>query len=144
MNQDLHVSVVLIQILNKTVWEVTKLTVSIYQKNTELHVFESAIDLLSFITLEMMKNNEYKKSNYLSLSGVGDSESFLPISLCGYLDRYPRIKKFILHLDNDNAGNSATDNIIHCCDGIYETEDQHPLNYKDVNEELINLMKENE
>ncbi len=114
------------------------------EKNTELHVFESAIDLLSFITLEMMKNNEYKKSNYLSLSGVGDSESFLPISLCGYLDRYPRIKKFILHLDNDNAGNSATDNIIHCCDGIYETEDQHPLNYKDVNEELINLMKENE
>ncbi|WP_418519304.1 toprim domain-containing protein, partial [Holdemanella porci] len=114
------------------------------ENNTELHVFESAIDLLSFITLEMMKNNEYKKSNYLSLSGVGDSESFLPISLCSYLDRYPHIKKIVLHLDNDNAGKSSTDNIIHCCDGIYETEDQHPINYKDVNEELINLMKENE
>lgn len=114
------------------------------ENNTELHVFESVIDLLSFITLEMMKNNEYKKSNYLSLSGVGDSESFLPISLCSYLDRYPHIKKIVLHLDNDNAGKSSTDNIIHCCDGIYETEDQHPINYKDVNEELINLMKENE
>lgn len=114
------------------------------ENNTELHVFESAIDLLSFITLGMMKNNEYKKSNYLSLSGVGDSESFLPISLCSYLDRYPHIKKIVLHLDNDNAGKSSTDNIIHCCDGIYETEDQHPINYKDVNEELINLMKENE
>lgn len=50
----------------------------------------------------------------------------------------------VLHLDNDNAGKSSTDNITHCCDGIYETEDQHPINYKDVNEELINLMKENE
>lgn len=109
--------------------------------NEELHVFESAIDLLSYITLLKMKNVDYRQYNYLSLSGVGDNESYLPISLESYLSRYHKIKKIILHLDNDLAGKSSTENITRCCKGLYETEDCHPINHKDINEELISKVK---
>ena len=81
-------------------------------KNTssnELHVFEAAIDLLSYMTLLKMDEMDYTEFNYLSLAGASDkiaakSEADIPIALKAYLERNPNIKTIIFHLDNDEVG----------------------------------------
>ncbi len=82
------------------------------KKSDTLHLFESAIDLLSYGTLLKMYGRDWRKENLLSLAGVYKpkkelSESSLPAALVRYLDEYPHIRKVILRLDNDLAGKLA-------------------------------------
>ena len=114
-------------------------------KNTnsnELHVFEAAIDLLSYMTLLKIDEMDYTEFNYLSLAGASDkiaakSEVDIPIALKAYLERNPNIKTIIFHLDNDEVGIGATSKIISILNSKYQCIDEHPISYKDVNEELI-------
>ena len=62
-----------------------------------LHVFEAAIDLLSYMTLLKMNEMDYTEFSYLSLAGASDkiaakSEADIPIALKAYLERNPNIK----------------------------------------------------
>ena len=55
-----------------------------------LHVFEAAIDLLSYMTLLKMDEMDYTEFNYLSLAGASDkitskSEADIPIALKAYV-----------------------------------------------------------
>lgn len=111
-------------------------------KSDVLHVFEAAIDLLSYMTLLKMDEKDYTKFDYLSLAGASDkiaikSEADIPIALKAYLERNPTIKTIIFHLDNDEVGIGATSKIISILNSKYQCIDEHPTSYKDVNEELI-------
>ena len=111
-------------------------------KSDVLHVFEAAIDLLSYMTLLKMDEIDYTEFNYLSLAGASDkiagkSEADIPIALKAYLERNPNIKTIIFHLDNDEVGIGATSKIISIMNSRYQCIDEHPISCKDVNEELI-------
>ena len=110
--------------------------------SSELHVFEAAIDLLSYMTLLKMDEMDYTEFNYLSLAGASDkiaskSEADIPIALKEYLERNPNIKTIVFHLDNDEVGIGATSKIISVLNSKYQCIDEHPTSYKDVNDELI-------
>lgn len=111
-------------------------------KSDVLHVFEAAIDLLSYMTLLKMNEMDYTEFSYLSLAGASDkiatkSEADIPIALKAYLERNPNIKTIVFHLDNDEVGIGATSKIISILNLKFQCIDEHPPIYKDVNEELI-------
>lgn len=115
-------------------------------KSDVLHVFEAAIDLLSYMTLLKMDEKDYTKFDYLSLAGASDkiaskSEADIPIALKAYLERNPNIKTIIFHLDNDEVGIGATSKIISILNSKYQCIDEHPTSYKDVNELLLYVNK---
>lgn len=81
-----------------------------------LHLFESAIDLLSFGTLLKMEGIDWRRGNLLSLAGVYKprsrvEDSALPAALKQYLSDNPHIRKVVLRLDNDIAGRLAAHTI---------------------------------
>lgn len=94
------------------------------------------------MTLLKMDEKDYTKFDYLSLAGASDkiaikSEADIPIALKAYLERNPNIKTIVFHLDNDEVGIGATAKIISILNSKYQCIDEHPISYKDVNEELI-------
>ena len=111
-------------------------------QSDELHIFEGAIDMLSYMTLLKMDNISFYSHNYLSLSGAtagiaAKEEADVPIALWSYLKRNDHIKKIILHLDNDDTGKRATKSIISILDETYKCVDEHPTYFKDINEKLV-------
>lgn len=114
-----------------------------------LNIFESAIDLMSFQTLEKLHKRNWKKNNYLSLSGVtaiGNSieESELPIALGKFLEINPQIKVLNLYLDNDKAGKNSIAKINYLLGKSYQIYDKGPKKMKDVNEVLTRKFKQKE
>ena len=104
-----------------------------------VNLFESAIDLLSYITLEMMHHRDWTKEDYLSLGGVyanKENRPTVPVALQAYLDRNPNTEVVFFHLDNDEIGRRATSQIMR---GLHDRCDQidlPPNRGKDVNDEL--------
>jgi hypothetical protein len=101
-----------------------------------LHLFESAVDLLSYLTLEPNSG-----CDLLSLSGVYKprkkiEESALPPALKQYLSDRPQIKNIHLHLDNDLAGRLAAKAIMAVLPEQYEATDEPPPTGKDYNDYL--------
>ncbi|MEY8313188.1 DUF3991 and TOPRIM domain-containing protein [Oscillospiraceae bacterium 42-9] len=85
-------------------------------QSSTLHLFESAIDLLSFGTLLKMEGIDWRRDNLLSLAGVYRprnrvEDSTLPASLKQDLADNPHIRKVVLRLDNDTAGRLAAHTI---------------------------------
>ena len=77
-----------------------------------LHVFESPIDMLSYLTVMKIKTNRWLNEPMLSLGGVyepsGNKENVkLPVALQNMLENHPEVTNIALHLDNDRAGKSA-------------------------------------
>ena len=112
-----------------------------------VHVFESPIDLLSFVTLEIRKRRDWKVDDYLSLGGVYRSENKedVPLALHKYLEDNPEAKTICLHLDNDEIGRAASRQIIEALSDRYEVLDIPPPYGKDFNEYLqkeIQMRKE--
>lgn len=106
-----------------------------------LHLFESAVDLLSFATLQGIQIPNYFDGDLLSLSGVykprkNIAESTLPPALTQYLADHPDIWRVHLHLDNDLTGRLATKAIITVLLKQYEVLDEPPPTGKDYNDYL--------
>lgn len=83
------------------------------EQGKKIHIFECAIDLLSYATLMKQQGKDWQKDNLISLSGVYQpkkeiSQSKLPAAIVKYLEEHPQVKKVYLHLDNDKAGRIAT------------------------------------
>ena len=113
----------------------------------QLHVFESVIDLLSYITIQKMNGKEYLKENYLSLGGVSasfsdKSEADFPLALRSFLERNTQIESIILHLDSDETGRNASNKIMECAKNQYKIREDDLLGFKDVNELLCYKRKE--
>ena len=117
--------------------------------NTEhVHLFESAIDLLSFATLQLYEGGDWKSMSMLSLAGVfaPKRQGVVPVALSRFLSENPQIKTLRLHLDNDEVGRAAAVGIV---EGLkdYTVIDEPPGSGKDVNEQLqlkVGLMKRKE
>ena len=78
-----------------------------------IHLFESAIDLLSYASLVKMHGKDWQNVSMISLAGVYTpkekiEESKIPKALVTYLKSHPYIEKIYLHLDSDYAGRLAT------------------------------------
>lgn len=101
-----------------------------------LHLFESAIDLLSFITIQMMEEYDWKNDAYLSLAGVHSKCIKMPVSVEHFLKNNEQIKTICLHFDNDEIGKEATANLARLLQGKYEVIVQSPKQGKDINDEL--------
>lgn len=111
------------------------------EKNNEVHLFESAIDLLSYATLKKLNNKEWYNDNLLSLAGVYQpakkiDESKIPLALNYYLNQNQNIKKIYLHFDNDSAGRIATMALKTILPKQYEVIDDPPKIGKDYNDFL--------
>ena len=111
------------------------------QKSRRLHLFESAIDLLSYCTLELLSGRDWRQDNCLSLAGIYMpkkiiEESTPPAALMQYLKDFPQIKEIALHLDNDTAGRLAAKAIQTILPPAYAVSDEPPERGKDVNDYL--------
>ena len=110
-----------------------------------VHLFEAAIDLLSYATHLKCEGKDYRKENLLSLSGVYQpkkelSESKVPIALSTYLKENPQIKTVVLHLDNDKTGRLCTAALKELLQNEYEIVDDPPLVGKDFNDFLLSYL----
>lgn len=104
----------------------------------EIHVFESAIDAMSYATLELLKGHDWKAEIYLSLAGVYRTkrENVVPVALSRFLEEHPTVNTIRLHLDNDEIGRGAVKGIVSGLQGKYTVLDEPPSCGKDVNDEL--------
>lgn len=102
-----------------------------------VHVFEGAIDALSYATILDMMGKDFTKYSLLSNAGVSNAEkSKLPIALEEYLKHFPNTKTVSLHFDNDEAGRNATASLMDSLNGQFDVFDNAPLLGKDVNDYL--------
>ena len=111
------------------------------QNSDSLHLFESAIDLLSFATLVKQNNGNWQRDHLVSLAGVYKpkenlQESSLPLTLTRYLSEYPNIKQITLRLDNDKAGGYMAKALVALLSDKYEVSIQPPPCGKDYNDYL--------
>lgn len=113
--------------------------------NNSVHLFESAIDLLSYATLKELHNQQWDEENLLSLAGVYQtpkdiSNSKIPKTLCNYLSKNKNTDTIFLHFDNDEAGRLATKAVIKCLSDSYKIIDSPPKSGKDYNDYLCNVL----
>lgn len=111
------------------------------ETSNEVHLFECAIDLLSFATLCKMEGRDWRKENLISLSGVYSpakkiEDSKVPITLEKYLKKNANIGRIILHFDNDIAGRRATETLKILLQDKYEVVSDPSPYGKDFNDFL--------
>jgi len=110
-------------------------------ESNEVHIFECAIDLLSYATLTKLSGRDWRKLNLISLSGVYSpakkiEESKIPIAIKEYLNKNKQISKIFLHLDNDYAGRNAALALKLALSVKYKVIDMPPERGKDFNDFL--------
>jgi hypothetical protein len=123
-------------------------SVPVVREHEAVHIFESAIDLISYMSISKIKCGRLPDSHLLSLAGVytpnKDAEKRkLPAAVERYLKDYDGIRAVCLHLDNDKAGRTASAVIGDLLkkQGL-DVIDNPPMRGKDVNEHLIYIRKE--
>ena len=107
----------------------------------EIHLFECAIDLLSYATLMKLEGKDWRQFNLVSLAGVYSpkqkiEDSKVPVTLVRLLEKDKTIRRIVLHLDNDIAGRKATKALQTILSDKYEVVDDPPQYGKDVNDFL--------
>ena len=110
-----------------------------------VHLFEAAIDLLSYATYLKCEGKDYKAENLLSLSGVYQpkkelKESKIPVALTTFLEADPQIKTIFLHLDKDRAGRLCTAALKELLQKDYRIVDEPPPIGKDFNDFLMSYL----
>ena len=116
----------------------------IERASSTIHVFESAIDLLSYATLMKMKTGNWRAETMVSLGGVyapspNKPISKIPAALMNALQNHPEVKTIALHLDNDNVGRAAALSITEQLKDRYEIRDEPPPVGKDCNDYLMHV-----
>lgn len=112
------------------------------QKDAEtIHIFESAIDLISYMTIVEMQGADLKNQHLVSLSGVNITKKFsvVPLALSSLVEKGEGIKIIHLHLDNDEPGQKVAEHLTKILSERYEVIN-HIVPYgKDVNDYLCHL-----
>ena len=116
--------------------------------NNSVHIFESAIDLLSYATLMELNNQLWDLENLVSLAGVyKPSEDIFkskkPKALEKYLSKNKNIDTIYVHFDNDEAGKLASQAIQICFSDSYKIINLPPKSGKDFNDYLCEILKIN-
>ena len=115
------------------------------EPTSTVHLFETAIDVLSYATYLKCEGKDYRTASLLSLSGVYQpkkelAESKIPIALTTFLNANPQIKTICLHLDNDKAGRLCTAALKELLQKDYKIVDAPPPVGKDVNDFLMSYL----
>lgn len=99
-----------------------------------VHIFESAIDVLSFMTLKKMVGEEMNDS-YITLSGTS------PLAVSRFLNdnKQLHIKNIIIRTDNDKAGRLVAQKIAAEFENDYKIITSLPKNEKDYNDVLLKI-----
>ena len=110
-----------------------------------VHLFEAAIDLLSYATYLKCEGRDYKAENLLSLSGVYQpkkeiKDSKIPVALTTFLKANQQIKTIFLHLDKDKAGRLCTAALKELLQKDYRIVDEPPPVGKDFNDFLMSYL----
>lgn len=98
-----------------------------------VNVFESPIDLMSYLTLLRIYGITDFNNHCISLGCISDT------ALERYLEDNPNINKIILCLDNDEAGSFGSEKIKEKYNDKY-TISRHVPEGKDFNEDLVELI----
>ena len=111
------------------------------EKSDTVHVFESAIDLLSYATMLKINGQKWHEHHLLSLAGVYRpsnklKDSSFPLALKQFLTEHSEIKKIHLRLDNDYAGKTATETLKRFLSERYDVKEYPPKRGKDYNDWL--------
>lgn len=111
------------------------------QGSDTIHLFESAIDLLSYSTMRKHRGEDWREDHLLSLAGVYRPkkelrDSSLPLALRQYLQDHPGIRKIVLRLDRDAAGKEAMNALYTMLFDRYEVTAKLPHYGKDYNDAL--------
>ena len=106
-----------------------------------VHLFESAIDLLSYATLVKMNGGNWNREHLVSLAGVYKpkdelQESSMPLALKRYLSEHSNIHFITLRLDNDATGGRSAKALVSMLSDRYEVSVQPPPYGKDYNDYL--------
>lgn len=108
---------------------------NLQNNKVNIHIFESPIDLLSYMTIYPGK--DIKDNVYLSMGGISDK------ALKRFIEDYkPNINEIKICFDNDEAGQTNA-NKIKDIYSEYNVLIQKPV-YKDYNEDLINIIQNRE
>lgn len=110
-------------------------------KSHAVHLFESAIDLLSYATEQKLDGKNWRDEHLLSLAGVYHpakeiEKSKVPAALTRFLKEHPEAEMVVFHLDNDRTGRLATQAIRTVLPKKYQTRDEPPKQGKDCNDSL--------
>lgn len=111
-----------------------------------VHLFECAIDALSYATLLKLCGREWTQSPLLSLGGVYSPKgtAIIPVALEQYLSTHPNLQGVFLHLDTDEIGRGAARGISNGLNGkCTVTNSPPPLPHKDVNDYLTAQLRRN-
>lgn len=106
-------------------------------KSKSLFVFESPIDLMSYLSLLKLHRLNYIEAHCISLGGVSD------LALDRFLSEHPHVTEITLCLDNDEAGRFACEQISQKYSEHYNIIRHSPDN-KDFNEDLIRIVENQE
>lgn len=111
------------------------------KENNIVHLFESSIDLLSFATILVLENREWRNENLLSLGGIYTSKyeptkSKIPVALINFLEKNTNVDEIHLHLDRDLAGRNASNFLQKSLQENYKVVDSTVPYGKDINEYL--------
>lgn len=111
------------------------------EKSHAVHLFESAIDLLSYATEQKLDGKNWRKEHLLSLAGVYQpakeiEKSKVPAALTRFLKEHSEVEMVVFHLDNDRTGRLATQAIKTVLPKEYRTKDEPPKQGKDCNDNL--------
>lgn len=106
-----------------------------------IHVFESAIDLLSFATIMKQRTGQWNAEPMVSLGGVyapkdGTQLMKLPAALTKALDCHEEVRTIALHLDADFAGRNAAASITDQLKPYFRIRNEPPPIGKDCNDYL--------
>lgn len=115
------------------------------EESDTVHLFESAVDLLSFATMQKLDGKPWNAEHLVSLAGVYKpkkeaEESTLPLALGQFLEDHPEVKHVNLRLDNDPAGRIAMSTIYKLLTGKYDVCPLPPLSGKDYNDALCDRL----
>ncbi|WP_312907954.1 DUF3991 domain-containing protein [Tissierella praeacuta] len=108
-------------------------------KTNQLYIFESPIELMSYLTLFKKKSMYYEGFNHHMVS-LG---CLAPVALDRYLEDNPNINEINICLNNDKWGRDAANNIRQEYQHRYRVNVEYP-NVKDWNELLVQVNKINE
>ena len=108
----------------------------------DVHLFECAIDLLSYATIVKRNGFDYRHMNLVSLAGVyapqkDMEQSKVPVALSEYLKDNPQTKRIVLHFDNDKVGRLASKALLTVIPKQFQVVDEPPPQGKDFNDYLL-------